>query len=196
MQLAFMERIEKECLLRLSQAEKLLENPEPADETVKDVENSTAADSLKQLPLRSANEQVNEWLSHQSKEPTISSKAKTRSAKSKSRSSSHLTWTKSSYSTSSVVSVSHQVQVVNIFKECLSRQLQLIQSVMETDDTDFLRSELSNLDKMYTSFTDSYTRLLELTQDVGRIPDNLQDIAVIDAQVFDTKKRICSQLSQ
>ena len=103
---------------------------------MKDVENSTTADSLKQLPLRSANEQVNKWLSHESKEPAIYENAKTRSSKSKSRSSSH-----------------------SQFTERLSHQLQLIQSLMETNETDLLACELSNLNKIYTSFSDSYTTL-------------------------------------
>ena len=52
--------------------------------------------------------------------------------------------------------------------------MQLIMSVMETDATDLLRGELSNLNKMYTNFSDFYSRLLELMQEVGRIPDNLK----------------------
>ena len=204
LQEAFMERIQNECQLRITQAETWVEQnvisvPVKTNEAIPGRKpksnvpeedggerslpgsNHALADSLKLLPPTNVDTKVNEWLLHQ--EPA-GSKGSGISRGSKSRK------TKSSRSSSSVASVSQQLKILQVFKDRLGKQLQLIESVMKTGDSELIRKESTNLDKMYENFSDSYTRLLEMSKE-EELPEDLKDVIHIDTNVFEVKQRMC-----
>ena len=99
------------------------------------------------------NDLVSEWLNSQNSSLS-SEKAKSSSSKDKKSSKSS---SKGSQPSSSGSSASKRIKVLDVIKRRLKGQLLLVESAMETDDSEFIRKESHNLDKIYDDYLGTYS---------------------------------------
>ena len=73
----------------------------------------------------------------------------------------------------------------------MDRQIQLVESVIQTEDLEVIRREADNLDKINGNFGNSYNKFLELSHDAKEL-SNFDEMVQMDEKVFNIKHNICS----
>ena len=85
--------------------------------------------------------------------------------------------------------------IVNSSKDRLSRQVDLMNDVLATDDVDMIKRESTNLDRVLANLVDAHSRLMEVI-DGEQSESQAKWMEQIDAEVFHIKQQVCTQLIQ
>ena len=65
-----------------------------------------------------------------------------------------------------------------------------MEDTIQTNNYKVIKQESESLERMYSDFTNSYTKVLEYSQEVG-LPKDIEDIVTLDKKVFEAKQREC-----
>ena len=93
-----------------------------------------------------------------------------------------------SSSSSSRRSTSYYVRGLPLLTERLSKQVRLIESVMDSNNSSMMNKEIENLEKVYENIQESLSNLLEYEE---RFENEISELTRLENLVFSTKGKVC-----
>ena len=93
-----------------------------------------------------------------------------------------------SSSSSSRRSMSYYVRGLPLLTERLSKQVRLIESVMDSNNSSMMNKEIENLEKVYENIQESLSNLLEYEE---RFENEISELTRLEDLVFSTKGKVC-----
>ena len=93
-----------------------------------------------------------------------------------------------SSSSSSRRSTSYYVRGLPLLTERLSKQVRLIESVMDSNNSSMMNKEIENLEKVYENIQESLSNLLEYEE---RFENEISELTRLEDLVFSTKGKVC-----